>query len=433
MNDELRSNASARLKAIRAGAPERFPGETTMAEMAIRDADQANVLAHGGALTRCFAEIKAEPVRWLWPGRIPRGKLSLLIGDPGLGKSLVTVDIAARVSRGLSFTDGAACEPGGTIFLSAEDDAADTIRPRLDAASADVSRIHALESVRVPLADGTTGEKQFSLETDIAHLESALARIHNPLLVVIDPISAYLGGRADSHANADVRALLAPVAAMAMRSSVAVLAVTHLRKSPGAAVHRAIGSIAFAAAARAVWIVVPDPEDESRRLMLAVKQNLAAPTAGLAFRVEATGGTARIEWEPGGVTISADDVLGENITRDSGGALAEAREWLTDALAGGPVAAKKIQWEAQATGIAAITLRRAKKSLRVEKRKCAFSGGWEWYLPESAHAEDAQHVASQMSTFEQPVEKQKVTNGASREGAQVSDVSTFGDDDEVRL
>ena len=91
-----------------------------------------------GALLRCFSNIAPKPLRWLWAGRVPLGKLTLLIGDPGLGKSLLTADVASRATRGASFPDGAACEPGSAIFLSAEDDAADTIRPRLDAAEADV-------------------------------------------------------------------------------------------------------------------------------------------------------------------------------------------------------------------------------------------------------------------------------------------------------
>src|SRR6266513_4467591 len=108
-----------------------------------------------GAVLRCFRDIAPEAVRWLWPGRIALGKLTLLIGDPGLGKSLLTAGIASCVSRGTSFPDGAACEVGRVIFFSAEDDAADTIRPRLDVAGADVSRVHILDAVRVQLSDGS--------------------------------------------------------------------------------------------------------------------------------------------------------------------------------------------------------------------------------------------------------------------------------------
>ena len=202
------------------------------------------------------------------------------------------------MSRGTSLPDGAACEVGSVIFLSAEDDAADTIGPRLDAAGADVSRVHILEAVRVLLTDGSLAEKPFNLETDKAVLERALHEHPDVRLIVIDPISAYLGG-VDSHSNAEVRGLLAPLVALATRFGVAVLCVTHLRKSAGAAIYRAISSIAFAAAARAVWAVASDPEDGDRRLLLPVKQNLSASVGGLGFRIETQNNVPRIAWEPG--------------------------------------------------------------------------------------------------------------------------------------
>lgn len=114
-----------------------------------------------------------------------------------------------------------------------------------------MSRVFVLDAVRVPLADGSTAEKAFSLESDIAHLESALEQTPDVRLIVVDPLSAYLG-ETDSHSNSEIRGLLAPLAGMAARRGVSILAVTHLRKTPGTAVHRSIGSIAFAAAARCV-------------------------------------------------------------------------------------------------------------------------------------------------------------------------------------
>src|SRR5262249_9449873 len=115
---------------------------------------------------------------------------------------------------------------GSVIFLSAEDDAADTIRPRLDAVGADVFRVHTLDAVRVQLSGGSVTEKAFNLETDCTHLESALSQHPDVRLIVIDPRSAYLGGT-DSHSNAEIRGLLSPLAALAARCEVAVLAVTH--------------------------------------------------------------------------------------------------------------------------------------------------------------------------------------------------------------
>jgi putative DNA primase/helicase len=387
-----------------------------------------------GAVLRCVRDITPKPLRWLWPGRIPLGKLTLLIGDPGLGKSLLTADIASHVTRGTSFRDGATCEAGSVIFLSAEDDAADTIRPRLDAAGADVSRVHILEAVRVALTDGSLTEKPFNLETDCASLEGALREHPDVRLIVIDPISAYLGG-VDSHSNAEVRGVLARLATLAAQHGVAVLCITHLRKSAGAAVYRAIASIAFTAAARAVWAVAPDPEDGERRLLLAVKQNLSPIIGGLAFRIETQNGVPRLAWEPGAVTLAANDVLGNVDMQQDQNERHQAKEWLKDFLADGPVAVKKIQGEAKAAGFSLMTVRRAKEALSVVASKSGYQGAWEWQLKE-AHSKDAHPIDTQVSTFEQATENTRLNGNGAAKDAHPTEVSTFDafeDDGEVRL
>jgi putative DNA primase/helicase len=387
-----------------------------------------------GAVLRCFTDIAPKPLRWLWAGRIPLGKLTLLIGDPGLGKSLLTADVASRVSRGTSLPDGAPCEVGSVIFLSAEDDAADTIRPRLDAAGADVSRVHILEAVRVQLTDGSLTEKPFNLETDSAVLERALHEHPDVRLIVIDPISAYLGG-VDSHSNAEVRGILAPLTALAARFGVAMLCVTHLRKSAGAAIYRAISSIAFAAAARAVWAVASDPEDGDRRLLLAVKQNLSASAGGLAFRIETQNDVPRLTWEPGAVALAANEVLGNVDMQQDQSERREAKEWLKDFLADGPVAVKKIQAEAKAAGHSWITVRRAKQGLSVVVSKNGYQGRSEWRL-EDAHSKDAHPIDTQVSIFEQAIENANLNGDHTSKDAQHSEVNTFDafeDDGEVRL
>jgi putative DNA primase/helicase len=334
------------------------------------------------AIMRAFSEIKPETLKWLWPGRIPLGKLTLLVGDPGLGKSLATIDVAARVSRGASFPDGEACEPGAVIMASAEDDPADTIRPRLDNAGADVARVHTLEGMRVTLADNSTVERAFDLGTGITTLEDALTRVRGVRLIIVDPISAYLGG-ADSNANAEVRGLLAPLAALAAKHAVAVLCVTHLRKSAGPAVHRAIASIAFTAAARAVWAVASDPSDANRRLMVAVKQNLSPNVGGLAFRVITQNGLPLLDWESGIITLNANDVLSVE-DREDHSEHKEAVEWLREYLADGPVGASEAIRAANAVGVTRTTLWRAANSLAVVKRKLGGRGaGWEWSLQDS--------------------------------------------------
>ena len=170
-----------------------------------------------GAVVVRLSEVTPVPVRYLWQDRIAVGKLNLLVGDPGLGKSFISYDVAARVSTGAAWPDAGHAPRGSVVLLSAEDALADTVRPRLDALSADVTRIHALTAVRV--ADGP--ERQFSLAQDVAQLEAVLATT-GATLVIIDPLSAYLGGKADSYKDPDVRGLLAPLAALRGRRDPAV-------------------------------------------------------------------------------------------------------------------------------------------------------------------------------------------------------------------
>ena len=330
-----------------------------------------------------LADVKPEPVRWLWPGRIAIGKLTLLSGDPGLGKSLLTIDVAARASTGAPWPDARSerNQDGGVVLLNAEDDLADTIRPRLDAAGADVSRVVALMAVCGDDQDSTY-KRPIDLSRDLDAVERAIEEVADCRLVVVDPISAYLG-KTNSYKDAEVRGLLAPLAELAARRGVAVLAVNHLRKSGGPAVYRSMGSLAFAAAARAVWAVAKDKQDPSRRLLLPVKNNLGADTLGLAFAVvsEPEDGPPVIAWEPDPVNISADDALAEE-RAEEGSALGEAVDWLRDTLGDGPMEGKNVKGRARTDGIAQRTLDRAKAKLGVIAGPDGFGGPWVWRLPD---------------------------------------------------
>jgi putative DNA primase/helicase len=381
---------------------------------------------------RNFSGIKPKPIEWLWPGRIPLGKLTMVVGDPGLGKSLITLDIAARTSTGTAFPDGTSCRRGTVVIISAEDDPADTIRPRLDAAGADVSRIDLLDSVRVVTGDGKSLEAAFSLDKDIDALEDSIKRT-GAVLAIIDPVSAYLGKNIDSHSTADIRGLLAPLATLAGKYAVAIIAVTHFRKSAGAAVHRVSGSLAFAAAARSVWGISKDPQDEARRLMLPIKQNLAADQGGLAYRVEVIQEVPRIAWEPNPVQLSAEDVMGAADFRYTGSERREAEEWLREALNLGPWPASRVKQESDFAGFSWQTMRRAATSLRIQTRKKGFSRGWEWKLPEDAESQGAQSTEQQVSTFAAEPDNKEVVSSSSAEGAQpekpehLQQVSAFED------
>ena len=348
----------------------------------------ANAVA-GSLVTRRLSDINAKPVSWLWPGRIARGKVSIIAGNPGLGKSQITASIAAIVTAaGRWPVDRSQCKPGEVLFLSAEDDPADTLRPRLEAAGANLDRVHVMVSVIV----GYTGEGQqqnraFSLQRDVEALSVKLTELGDVAAVVIDPITAYLGD-VDSHRNAEVRALLAPLSELAAKHDTAIIGVSHLNKSAGPeALMRVTGSLAFVAAARAAYLVAQDPDNPGRRFFLPMKNNIGPDSAGLAFRIEAatvqsTAGpleSSLIVWEPEPVTTTADEVMRPQAP-EHGSALREAEEWLQDALTE-PTSAAEISRSAEEVGISKKTLRRASQSLRIGKEKTGMKAGWVWSLP----------------------------------------------------
>jgi RecA-family ATPase len=202
-------------------------------------------------------DVEPTEVKWVWPGRIPCGKLTLLVGDPGLGKSFVTLDGGSRISRGRLWPDGEQAPLGAVIVLSAEDGRADTIRPRVDVLGGDPAKIAVLAAIKQGDA-----ERPFSLAADLPVLEATITAVQ-AVLVVIDPLSAYLG-KTDSFKDAEVRGLLTPLAALAEKTGVAILAIMHLTKNPAQrAIYRAPGTIGFAAAARVMLAVAAPRQPRS--------------------------------------------------------------------------------------------------------------------------------------------------------------------------
>jgi hypothetical protein len=238
--------------------------------------------------------------------------MTVLDGDPGLGKSLVTLDLAARISAGLPLPDGAASElPGaaGVVLVGVEDSLADTVVPRLKAAGADLSRIIALEGV----PDIINGELRSRLPTlaDLAALEEAIGKVGAALLV-IDPLTAFLPNGTDSHNDAQVRAALSPLSPLAERTGCAILLVRHLNKTPGGSpLYRGGGSIAIIGVARSGMIAAADPNDPEglRRAIAMSKSNLAGLAPSLLYRIEeAASGAAVVRWE-GETNLTAAELL----------------------------------------------------------------------------------------------------------------------------
>jgi hypothetical protein len=340
-----------------------------------------------------YSAVQRERIKWLWPGRIPTGKLTLFVGDPGTGKSLVTVDLAARVSTGRAFPDGCSCEVGGVLILTAEDDAKDTVGPRLDAAGADTSRIARISAVKVTLSDGAPAESTFSLERDLLKLEEALTKDAKFKLIIVDPLTAYLGTKINSWRDTDVRGLLTPLTEFATRTGIAVGGIMHLRKSETDAMLRVSGSVAFVAAARTVWGFGIDPADKTQRAMVAVKNNLASLANALVYKIAVNDeGVPFISWQKEPRTLDAEDVLGGN--KKEKRAIADAAEWLRQQLAGGPQPQQRLQADAKRERISFGTLRRAKDHLGIRSHKAGLAGFWYWELPEHAHKE-VQHAQVQ--------------------------------------
>ncbi len=362
--------------------------------------------------------VKEALLRWLWPGRIPLGTITLLDGDPGLGKSLVTLDLVARVTQNGAMPDGSAGIAGGAVLLSAEDDLAATVRPRLRAAGADVQRVVAVQTVLA--SDEETGREQeraFTLPGDIPLLEQAIREV-DARLIVIDPLMAYLDGKVNSWRDQDVRAALTPLSRLAERTAVAVVILRHLTKGGGGnAIYRGGGSIGIIGAARSGLLVAKSPDDpEHERILASSKSNLGPPMPALRYRIVERDGTPRVEWL-GACDYTAASLLSEATGDHELPARDEARALLTDVLADGPVPQRDVERAARAAGISLTTLSRAKKRLGVEAKKVGFHGAsrWVWQLP----ADDRDAPAHAKAVI-------------SPEGSHAPDVTAFSEDDLLR-
>jgi RecA-family ATPase len=202
----------------------------------------------------------------LWPRRIPSGKITVLDGDPDNGKTVLTIDLAARVTAGLDLPDDTPTEAAGAVIVSAEDGAADTIRPRFDAADGDPTRACLLGD-----------EEPLAIPGDIPRLERAVRQVE-AALVVIDPIMAFLSGDVNSNRDQDVRRALTPLKQMAERTGAAIVLVRHLNKTPGGnPLYRGGGSIGLIGAARSGLVVGRHADDDELRVLAGQKNNLSLP------------------------------------------------------------------------------------------------------------------------------------------------------------
>ncbi len=336
-----------------------------------------------GAVMQCANDIEPREITWLWPGRIPLGRISMLVGRPGEGKSFLTAFMASSISNGGYWPDGTHCPPGYVILVSGEDDPADTIRPRLDAHGADCSKIFILKTVAYRDSTGQKKERGFTL-ADIAQLEQALIDHPGVKIIFIDPIGSFLGGKVDGHRDNEIRAVLAPLMALAEKYNCAIVIVAHRRKSAAASADdMALGSIGFVGLSRAVWHLSRDENNPERRLLLPGKMNLCRQPDGLAFSIG--GEPAAIQWEDEPVQMSADDhqaeVSGMTIRGPKPEARNTAEEWLSRYLFGGSKRVSEIRAESSAAGLSWRTVQRAADSLNVVRESDFSTKEYRWSLP----------------------------------------------------
>lgn len=299
----------------------------------------------------------------------------------------MTTDLAARITTGKPWPDGQpGTEPSGVVLLSAEDDPADTIRPRLDAAGADASRVIALTGVKYwDEQDLEWAERLVSLPGDTAEVGRALEAVDAALLV-IDPLMAYLGEKVNEYQDKDIRRALAPLSRAAEATGAAIVLVRHFTKGGGAnPVYRGGGSIGIIGAARIGYAVARDPQDETRVIVAATKANIAVLPTSLAYRLvdSPEHGCARVEWD-GTVDYTAADLLrepgsGDKPERD------QTVQWLAEYLNahGGEAPAADVITAAEAVGIPKRTVQRARVRAGIDSSRNGFGGPMIWSLPEN--------------------------------------------------
>lgn len=344
------------------------------------------------AFGQLASEVIESPINWRWEKRIAAGKITLIDGNPGDGKTSITIAIAAHVTTGRNFPDGSICQRGRVIFLSAEDSAGDTLVPRFRAAGADLSMVRIM-----PAAFQDDGEvRVLTFPDHLRLLEEAIER-EKAALVVIDPLTAFLPDRIDSHKDGSIRRVLAQIGMSAERTGAAIILIRHLNKmtSETSALYRGGGSIAIIASARAAYLIGIDPNDngplaERRRVLASVKNNLAALQTSLAFRlIESPGDTvAHVEWIAGECSLTANDLLASRDPRKAD-ALEEAVEFLRVELDDGAKPVLEVEQHAKAAGITRATFKRARKKLSIWSRRKGFSGQWFIGLPDDDAPEPA--------------------------------------------
>lgn len=347
-----------------------------------------------GVILVSGANLTPKPVRWLWDGWLARGKLHILAGAPGQGKTTLALALAATVTTGGRWPDGSRSERGNAIIWSGEDDPTDTLLPRLIASGVDRGRVFFIAGARV------NGEMQsFDPARDMLALTEECERIGNVRLIVVDPVVSAVTG--DSHKNTETRRALQPLVDLAASMDAALIGITHFSKGGqgGDPTQRVVGSIAFTAVARVVLVAakVKSEEGDDRRILARSKSNIGPDEGGFEYHIEQAEPlpgihASHVTWGDA-VSGSARELLTDPNEQDSDEATAKdvASEFLREVLGGDVVPSKEVEREAKDAGISLRTLRRASDAMGVKKRR-GDGGKWYWSLPKSSNLANMPNV-----------------------------------------
>ncbi len=310
-----------------------------------------------------MSEIESEEVSWLWYPFIPYGKLTIVQGDPGDGKTTFVLNVAAKLSKAEALDETMKCEePIHIIYQTAEDGLADTVKPRLEKAGADCTRISVID------------ESDKSLSMVDERLEEALQRT-NAKLLILDPIQAYLGGGMDMNRANEARDMTKRLGVLAEKYKCAIVLIGHMNKAAGnKAAYRGMGSIDFYAVARSVLLVGRIEGEPELRALVQIKNNLAAFGHSKAFRLSENG----FDWI-GDYEITADEVLGGIAPKTN--KTEQAKELLRElAKEKSMLPSNEIIELAKQENISKRTLENAKKELGIRAKK--INSVWYWVLTE---------------------------------------------------
>jgi hypothetical protein len=318
---------------------------------------------HPTASGRRMKDISPKPVEWLWPGWIPLGKITMLDGDPGLGKSTMLLDLAARVSTHGIMPNNVQGISGNVIIMSAEDAEEDTIKPRLIAAGANEDRIYSLSHIK---EDGE--DRPIEIPKDLAAIEAKIVE-WDARLLIIDPLMAFLFG-ADANKDQEIRRVLYKLSKIAERRRCANVLMRHLNKGGSTkAIYRGNSSIGVIGHARAGLLVAINPDNEHQRILAVTKCNLAAKPQSLTFVLDPVGDVCRIGWT-GTISYHADQLVQappsdqEKAAKEEEKTKQEAcQDLLQEILSTGPMEIKQAKKECNSASFSSRTTERAAKAL----------------------------------------------------------------------